>query len=89
MSPHSIAADKNRIITQLWVNLQNMPDDPDECAALFPQTAAQVGRILDVLYEEDFRPAEMQALLSIIGPVLSRTSLAGPRLPHRRSLRAV
>lgn len=87
MSPRSIAEDKQRILDQLRVNFLNLPDDDDECWALFPQTAAQVRSILRTLYVEDFRPAEMQALLSLLGPVLSRR-IPG-QIPQRRRLHAV
>lgn len=89
MPPQSIAEDKQRIITQLQINLANMPDDPDACDMLFPQTSEQVRSIIRALCAEDFRPAEMQALLSILGPIIARTPVAFPKIPHRRSLRAV
>lgn len=84
----SISEDKARILAQLKCNLDNMPDDEEGCAALFPQMSGQVRGILRSLYVEDFRPAELQALLALLGPVMSRTPLVPGEIPHRR-LRAI
>lgn len=69
-----ISRDKRRIVTQLRMNLQNMPDDPDEVTELVPWMKAQASTIASMLYLEDFRPAELMSLLSLIGPVLARSS---------------
>lgn len=84
----TISEDKARILAQLKCNLDNMPDSEAECAALFPQMSGQVRGILRSLYAEDFRPAELQALLSVLGPVMSRTPLVSGKIPHR-GLRSV
>jgi hypothetical protein len=71
------------------MNLQNMPDDPDEVAELVPWMTAQASTLASMLYFEDFRPAELMGLLSLIGPILARSNpLASPK-GHGRSLRAI
>ena len=84
----SISEDKARILAQLKCNLDNMPDDEDEVAALMPQMRAQSRSILESLRPSDFRPAELMALMSLIGPALSRTPVVRPK-PVRRLLRSV
>lgn len=90
MPPKSIAADKNRILTQLQINLLNFPDEPDVIAALVPQLKAQASSIVKIISADDFTPAELMALMSLIGPVLARTPLRVPsKGPKRTPLRAV
>lgn len=88
MPPLSISEDKERILTQLRVNFQNLPDEQHEVAALLPQLRAQARGIIELLSPEDFRPAEVMALMSLVGPVLSRTPLGVPK-SKRRTLRVV
>ena len=85
----SVSADKRRILTQLRVNLQNMPDDPVDVDDLVPQLKMQAAGILGCLRPGDFRPAELMALMSLIGPVLARTPVLVPPKPKQRTLRAV
>lgn len=89
MSHISISDDKQRIITQLQVNLQNMPDDPDKVAQLLPQLKSQARGILESISPSDFRPAEVMALLSLVGPILSRTPVTVRPKQKRRFLRSV
>jgi hypothetical protein len=85
----AIAQDKCRIVTQLRCNLQNMPDDAEEVAALVPWMTVQATALASMLHLEDFRPAELMGLLSLLGPVVARSSpLASPK-NQGRSLRAV
>lgn len=85
----SISEDKARILAQLKCNLDNMPDCEVECAALRPQLEAQASSIVRSISTADFRPAELMALMSLLGPILSRTPLVVPKRPKRRPLRAV
>lgn len=91
----SVQQDKKRIQTQLRVNLMNFPDDSDAVDALLPQLRAQASSIVKLISADDLTPAELMALMSLIGPVLARTPVFGvpkraKRLPVRRNdLRAV
>lgn len=89
MPPKSVTADKRRIITQLRVNLQNFPDDPEEVAVLVPQLQMQARSILGCLRASDFSPAELMALMSLVGPVLSRTPVLVSPKSKQRILRVV
>lgn len=90
MHVQTIAEDKQRIIDQLRVNFANMPDGEEECALLRPQMAGTIASIISSLAFEDFRDAELQAYLSLLGPVRARTLLLGvPMLRDRRPLRRV
>lgn len=87
--PDRIRRDKYRIVTQLRMNLQNMPDDPDEAAELVPWMSVQATALASMLHLEDFRPAELMGLLALLGPIVARSSpLASPK-DQGRSLRAV
>lgn len=86
----TISEDKARILAQLKCNLDNMPDSDEECEALFPQMSAQLMGIIPMVGPEDCRPAELQALLSLFGPILARTpTFPAPGLRKARPLRAV
>lgn len=88
MKKISVAADKRRILAQLRVNFQNMPDDPDEVAELVPHLAAQLSAVVTSLNTGDCRPAELMAGLSLFGPIRARTPIV-PNGKGKRKLRAV
>lgn len=77
----SVTEDKQRILDQLRVNLQNFPDDPDD--SLIAHMAAQLSAILKSLHTGNCRPAELMAALSLFGPVRART----PFVPRGRTLK--
>lgn len=87
----TISEDKARILDQLRVNFLNMPDDPDEVELLTPHLAATASGVLGSLNTGDFRPAELMALLSLIGPVRARTPMLGRKgkVNRKASLRRV
>lgn len=87
----SISEDKARILDQLRVNFANMPDDTDEVELLTPHLAATASGVLASLNTGNFRPAELMALLSLIGPVRARTPVLGSKgkVQRKTSLRRV
>ena len=88
--PLSIPEDKERVLLHLKANLMNFPDDPDEVEDIMPQMRMQASSIVKLISADDMRPAELMALMSLIGPVLARTPvLVPPKRPKRFPLRAV
>lgn len=86
-----ISDDKQRILDQLRVNFANMPDDSEEVELLTPHLAATASGVLASLNTGNFRPAELMALLSLVGPIRARTPVLGGqgKVQRKARLRAV
>lgn len=72
--PHgkSLAQAKERVLTQVKATFAYMPDDPEAASQLISWLEWQVAEILDMISLDDFEPAELMAVVGVIGPVFAR-----------------
>ncbi len=72
---------------QIRATFDYMPSDPEEAAELMPWLEWQVDEILERVPRSEYKPAELMALVGLLGPTfarfLARTSPPRPPTPKR------
>lgn len=67
-----LAADQERLLSQIKATFDFMPDDPVGAAQLLPWIQWQVTEIFKRISFEDFTSSELMSLIGIVGPVFAR-----------------
>ncbi|MGV0805761.1 hypothetical protein [Mycolicibacterium setense] len=68
----TLSEEQQRILCQIRATFDYMPSDPDEAAELMPWLEWQVDEILARVPRSEYKPAEMIALVGLLGPTFAR-----------------
>ena len=79
--------DKNRVLALLRLNLEAMPDDPDEVAALVPSLDEQAHLLTPMVDTRKCTPAELRAYVALLGPIVLRSGAVESAADGRKKRR--